>query len=43
VELKPAGAKLEASGAFKPGPGTKVVATITDAGKMLGTARFVIK
>ncbi len=43
VELKPAGDKLEATGAFKVGPGTKVVATVTIAGKPAGNARFTLK
>jgi len=43
VELKPAGDKLEASGAFKVGPGTKVVALVTMAGKPAGTVRFSLK
>ena len=43
VELKPAGDKLEASGAFKVGPGTKVVALVTIAGKSAGTVRFALK
>jgi hypothetical protein len=33
VELKPAGDKLEATGSFKVGPGTKAVAVVTVAGK----------
>lgn len=44
VELKPVGAdRLEATGTFKVGPGTKVVAVVTDGGKTLGTARFTLK
>ena len=43
VELKPAGDKLEASGTFKVGPGTKVVALVTIAGKSAGTVRFALK
>ncbi|MBB3178007.1 hypothetical protein [Variovorax sp. Sphag1AA] len=43
VELKPTGDKLEATGNFKVGPGTKVVAVVTDGGKALGTARFTLK
>jgi hypothetical protein len=43
VELQPAGDKLEATGAFKVSPGTKVVAVVTVAGKPTGTARFVLK
>ena len=43
VELKPAGDKLEASGVFKVGPGTKVIALVTIAGKSAGTVRFVPK
>ena len=43
VELKPAGAVLEAMGAFKVGAGTKVVAVVSNAGKTLGTARFTVK
>jgi hypothetical protein len=43
VELKPAGDKLEATGSFKVGPGTKAVAVVTIAGKPSGTVRFTIK
>jgi hypothetical protein len=43
VELAPAGDKLEASGSFIVGPGTKVVAVVTIAGKPLGSARFALK
>ena len=43
VDLKPAGNQLEASGSFKLGAGTKVVAQITNAGKPAGMVRFVIK
>ncbi|MBC7941266.1 MAG: hypothetical protein H7Z19_16190 [Chitinophagaceae bacterium] len=42
VELKPAGDKLEATGSFKVGPGTKAVAVVTIAGKP-ATARFTMK
>ena len=42
VELKPAGDKLEAKGAFKVAPGTKAVALVNVDGKSL-TARFVLK
>lgn len=43
VELKPVGEKLEASGAFKVSAGTKVVAIVTIAGKLVGTVRFALK
>ena len=43
VELKPAGDKLEATGTFKVGTGTKIVAVVSDGGKTLGTARFTLK
>ena len=43
VELKPAGDKLEATGSFKVGPGTKAVAAVTLGGKSVGTVRFVLK
>lgn len=43
VELKPAGDRLEAAGSFKVGVGTKVVAVVSDGGKVLGTARFTLK
>lgn len=43
VELKPAGDQLEATGTFKVGPGTKVVALVTIAGKPAGTVRFALK
>lgn len=42
VALKPAGDKLEATGSFKVGPGTKAVAVVTVGGKA-STARFTIK
>jgi hypothetical protein len=42
VELKPAGDKLEATGSFKVGPGTKAVAVVTVAGKP-ATVRFAMK
>jgi hypothetical protein len=42
IELKPAGDKLEATGSFKVGPGTKAVAVVTVAGKP-ATARFTLK
>ena len=42
VELKPAGDKLEASGSFKVGPGTKAVAVVIVGGKP-ATARFTVK
>ncbi|WP_396270740.1 hypothetical protein [Ideonella sp.] len=42
IQLKPAGAKLEATGSFKVGPGTKAVAVVTGAGKP-ATVRFAIK
>ena len=42
VELKPVGDKLEATGSFKVGPGTKAVAVVTVAGKP-ATARFTVK
>lgn len=42
VELKHAGEKLEATGSFKIGPGTKAVAVVTVAGKP-ATVRFAIK
>lgn len=42
VELKPAGDKLEVTGSFKVGPGTKAVAVVTVNGKP-ATARFTLK
>ena len=42
VELKPAGDKLEATGSYKVGPGTKAVAVVTVGGKP-ATARFTVK
>lgn len=42
VELKPAGDRLEATGSFKVGPGSKVVAVVTVAGKP-STVRFALK
>lgn len=43
VELKPAGDKLEATGAFKVAAGTKAVAVVTGASKSVSTARFTLK
>ena len=42
VELKPAGDRLEATGSFKVGPGTKAVAVVAVAGRA-STARFTLK
>ncbi len=42
VDLKPAGDKLEATGAFKVGPGTKAVAVVNVNGRP-ATARFTLK
>ncbi len=42
IELKPAGDRLEATGSFKVGPGSKAVAVVTVAGKP-ATARFTLK
>lgn len=42
VELKPAGGRLEATGSFRLGPGTKAVAVVTVNGKP-ATARFTLK
>ena len=42
VELKSTGDRLEATGSFKVGPGTKAVAVITVGGKP-ATARFTVK
>ena len=42
VELKPAGDKLEAKGNFKVAANTKVVASVSLAGKS-SSARFVLK
>jgi hypothetical protein len=41
-ELKPAGDKLEATGSFKVGPGSKAVAVVTIGGKP-ATVRFAMK
>ena len=44
LALSPAGDnKLEAKGSFKTGPGTKVVATVTLAGKKPVNVRFSLK
>lgn len=43
VELKPAGERLEAAGAFKVGPGTKAVAVVNVAGRPAATVRFALK
>jgi hypothetical protein len=43
VELKPAGDKLEATGAFKVAAGTKAVAVVTVAGKPPASVRFAMK
>ena len=42
VDLKPSDDKLEAAGAFKVGPGTKIIAVISVRGRQ-STARFVLK
>jgi hypothetical protein len=42
VELKPVGDKLEATGSFKVGPGTKAVAVVMVNGRP-STARFTLK
>lgn len=42
VELQPTGDRLEATGSFKVGPGTKAVAVVTVGGKT-ATARFTLK
>jgi len=42
VDLKPSDDKLEAAGAFKVGPGTKIIAVISVKGRQ-STARFVLK
>jgi len=42
VELRPMGDRLEASGSFKVGPGTKAVAVVTVDGRA-STARFTVK
>ena len=42
VDLKPSDDKLEAAGAFKVGPGTKIIAVISVGGRQ-STARFVLK
>jgi hypothetical protein len=43
VELKPAGDKLEAVGAFKVAAGAKAVVLVSLPGKPAATARFVLK
>ncbi|WP_213954088.1 hypothetical protein [Variovorax sp. dw_954] len=43
VELRPAGDRLEATGAFKVGPGTKAVTVVTGASASPSTARFTLK
>ena len=44
VQLAPAGTdRLEAKGAFKVGPGTKVVAAVTLPGRKTANVRFVLK
>ena len=42
IDLKPSDDKLEAAGAFKVGPGTKIIAVISVGGRQ-STARFVLK
>ena len=42
VNLKPSGDKLEVTGTFKVGSGTKVVAVLSIGNKQ-STARFVLK
>jgi hypothetical protein len=44
VQLAPSGTdRLEAKGAFKVGPGTKVVAAVTMPGRKTANVRFVLK
>lgn len=43
IELKAAGDRFEATGAFNVAAGTKVVALVTLPGKPAATARFVLK
>lgn len=43
AELRPAGDKLQATGSFNAGPGTKAVAVVSIDGKLVGTVRFAIK
>jgi len=43
IELTPAGDKLQATGTFKLGSGSKAVAVVTLPGKAPTTARFVLK
>lgn len=42
VELRPAGDRLEATGSFRLGPGSKAVAVVTVGGKA-STARFALQ
>lgn len=42
VELRPAGGRLEATGTFQVGPGTKAVAVVTIDGRP-ATARFTLQ
>lgn len=42
VELKPAGNRLEATGSFKVGPGSKAVAVVKRGGQVT-TVRFLIR
>jgi hypothetical protein len=43
VELKPAGDKLEATGSFRVGAGTKAVVVVRMDGKPASTARFTLR
>lgn len=43
VDLKPAGEKLEARGAFKASSGKKILVTVTFPGNKTSTVRFAIK
>jgi hypothetical protein len=43
VELRPAGARLEAKGTFKVGTGVKAVALVSLPGKPAMTVRFALK
>lgn len=43
IELKPAGATLEATGSFKVAAGTKVVASVSRTGKPVASVRYTLK
>lgn len=43
VQLQPVDGKLEATGSFKVGTGTKAVVAVSKAGKAVASVRFLLK